>query len=669
MPSRYRSPSTREPVLPSAPMRRSHRSARALRAAAVLGFASFVALVPSSIGRATGPGGEEHQVEAIDNVFAPRTTRIAPGDTVTWTNDGRSPHTVVADEGAFDSDIVDPGGSFSFTFGRAGAYPYHCSLHGAPGVGMVGLVLVGDVSVPGRTSEVGPGREEPPGRPGETVRVPQDADTIQEAVDRAEPGGLVLISPGVYEEAVLVTTPFLTIRGLSRNDTILDGGFELDSGISVIEADGVAIENLTARNYVLNGFLWTSVFGYRGSYLTAYNNGDYGLFAYDSAYGQFDRSYASGHPDSGFYIGQCRPCHAVVTDVLAENNALGFSGTNAAGELLIVNSEWRHNMSGIVPNTLDSEELAPQSDALIAGNWVHDNNNTEAPAKPLQYPSLGIGIIVNGGRDNLVTQNLVEDHESFGIAMLPSPDENLWLTEGNEIRDNVVRSSGRADLAVGGPAGGGDCFAGNEYSTSLPAAIEWRGGCGSWLRSLPGGSMGVAIGPLTRYLEAALGDLEVGDWRAQPMPPAREEMPGPAQAPPNPAIAEVAVPQRVQIRDARALDVPASTDVSREVTVLGVPLSAGLAGVLIGLYAYALPLILYSAWVSIALWDLVRQEAVPNRVRVAWMAGVIAVPVLGPVAYYTLGRSPIQRSLRVMLVAGGITIYVVLAAVGVALAG
>ena len=99
--------------------------------------------------------------------------------------------------------------------------------------------------------------------------------------------------------------------------------------------------------------------GYRGSYLTAYNNGDYGVFAYDSDWGQFDRSYASGSPDSGFYIGQCNPCHAVVTGVLAEHNALGFSGTNASGDLAIVNSEWRYNMSGIVPNTLDSERLAP----------------------------------------------------------------------------------------------------------------------------------------------------------------------------------------------------------------------------------------------------------------------------------------------------------------------
>ncbi|QIA27666.1 hypothetical protein DYI95_009210 [Thermaerobacter sp. PB12/4term] len=115
--------------------------------------------------------------------------------------------------------------------------------------------------------------------------------------------------------------------------------------------------------------------GYRGSYLTAYNNGDYGIYAYDSVYGQFDHSYASGSPDSGFYIGQCKPCHAVITQVVAEYNALGYSGTNTGGNLTIMNSVWRYNMSGIVPNTLDSEKLAPQDGTRIVNNLIYSNHN------------------------------------------------------------------------------------------------------------------------------------------------------------------------------------------------------------------------------------------------------------------------------------------------------
>ncbi len=59
-----------------------------------------------------------------------------------------------------------------------------------------------------------------------------------------------------------------------------------------------------------------------------------------------------------------------------------------------------------------------------------------------------------------------------------------------------------------------------------------------------------------------------------------------------------------------------------------------------------------------------RQEAVPNRQRIAWMVAVLLVPVLGPVAYYAFGRSPIQRSLRIMLVIGGLAVYVAIAVLG-----
>jgi plastocyanin len=638
---------------------------RRLRAVTLLA-ATFVPTLPSTPAGATSDEGYRG-VEVRDNVFAQRIVRVPVGATIEWTNEGRGTHNVTADDGAFVSSDLVPGESFEETFPTTGAFPYFCSIHGAPGVGMTGLVLVGDAPIPGAASDVGPGRETPPSLPGDVVRVPQDAPTIRAGVDAAEPGGIVVISPGVYEEAVVVKTPFLTIRGLDRSRVILEGGFALDTGIQVIEADGVTIENMTARHYVVNGFLWSGVFGYRGSYLTAFNDGDHGLFAYDSRYGQFDHSYASGHPDSGFSIGRCFPCDAVITEVVAENNAVGYSGTNAGGDLFVVNSEWRENLAGIVPNTLDSEQLAPQHEALIAGNWVHDNNNASAPAFDLEYPSLGIGIIVNGGRDNVVTQNLVEGHDAFGIALLPSPDERLWLTQGNEVRDNLVRNSGDADLALGAPSAGGDCFSGNDYSSSLPAAIEWRAGCGSPLARIPGGSVGAVFGPLERYLEAALGDVAVGDWRSQPPPSDQEQMPGAERAPPDPAIAETAVPEPVRIRDARTLDTPVSPDVFQEVTVLGISLATSWWGVLIGLYAYVLPLILYSAWVSIALWDLVRQEAVPNRTRVLWMLIVLVVPLAGPVAYYAFGRSPIQRSLRVMLVAGGLAIYVVLTALAIGL--
>ncbi|UCD99521.1 MAG: hypothetical protein JSV42_01980 [Chloroflexota bacterium] len=54
------------------------------------------------------------------------------GDQVTWTNQDDSAHTVrhVPKEGnsQFDSGILNPGDSFSFTFLQPGEFPYQCLM-------------------------------------------------------------------------------------------------------------------------------------------------------------------------------------------------------------------------------------------------------------------------------------------------------------------------------------------------------------------------------------------------------------------------------------------------------------------------------------------------------------------------------------------------------------
>ena len=66
----------------------------------------------------------------IDNFsFGPGTLTVPLGTTVTWTNRDDIPHTVVSTEGAFKSKVLDTDEKFSFTFSKAGSYPYFCSIH------------------------------------------------------------------------------------------------------------------------------------------------------------------------------------------------------------------------------------------------------------------------------------------------------------------------------------------------------------------------------------------------------------------------------------------------------------------------------------------------------------------------------------------------------------
>ena len=77
---------------------------------------------------------------------------MSVGDTVTWTNNGEHPHTVTADTGAFASQRLDPGASFSFTFTTAGTFAYHCEFHSD----MTGQVAVGAAAAPPADPQTAP---------------------------------------------------------------------------------------------------------------------------------------------------------------------------------------------------------------------------------------------------------------------------------------------------------------------------------------------------------------------------------------------------------------------------------------------------------------------------------------------------------------------------------
>jgi plastocyanin len=84
------------------------------------------------------PVAADAEVLVQDDFFDPERIRVTEGGTVTWRFAGRTPHTVTALDGGFDSGIRDSGDSFAYTFEAAGTYEYVCVLH----PGMAGHVEV-----------------------------------------------------------------------------------------------------------------------------------------------------------------------------------------------------------------------------------------------------------------------------------------------------------------------------------------------------------------------------------------------------------------------------------------------------------------------------------------------------------------------------------------------
>jgi plastocyanin len=586
-------------------------------------------------------------VSAIDNTFSPKVLHIKAGETVTWVNNGQTSHTVTADDNSYDSGLFNPGAQYSHTYTKPGSYSYYCTLHGGPGgSGMAGVIIVDTSSSRVVTAD---NIVQPTTPPHAILKVPEQYSTIQAAVNAAVPGDLVSIGTsknpdGTYHESVRVKTAGITIRGRDRNKVILDGQYKLDDGFEVL-ADNVVIENMTARHFVGNGFYWTGVKGYRGSYLTAYNNGDYGIYSYSAIDGQFDNSLAAGHPDSGFYIGACHPCNALITNVISEDNALGFSGTNAGGNLVISNSIWRNNMSGIDPNTLDSESGPPQDGATIINNLVENNNNFEAPAKVLEYPAIGNGIVLGGGNNNLVAGNRISGHKYYGILVISNIDKNFWQPSGNSVKNNVITNSGVADLALASLSAGNNCFSGNTVSRTVPPFLQITHACGSIFATAGAGDLSSVVVLIDHFMQSNLGRFQARDWKTA-SPPTDVIQPGM----PDPNID----PQGIHtMTEGTPIDMtPAPATISPGITIGGLGLANPVLESILGFYMYLLPLSLYAVWLSIATWDLVRRSDIKSGARIGWMAIVYLIPILGPLAYYLFGRSEIPRSARLTIALG-----------------
>jgi hypothetical protein len=352
-----------------------------------------------------------------------------------------------------------------------------------------------------------------------TIHVPADAPTISDAVDLAKPGDLVLVAPGTYHEMVRIKTPQVTLRGESRDKVVIDGQLQQADGV-VVTAPGVAVENLTVENNTQNGVLVTGsaqaaagksesngdydtgsepvtfLNSFLVSYVTATRNGLYGIYAFSAQNGVIANSYTSGGADSGIYVGQCKPCHIVVQDDIAELNAVGYEGTNASGDMYVVGNRLVGNRVGLTTDSDHQEKLLPQQGAVVAGNLVAAN---QQPATPEQADGgWGIGIGVDGGSSNQFLHNRVTGNTNAGVVITATQD---IPPNDNQILDDLFAGNG---LDVGwtfptATAGQGNCVRGQGLhtapaglgaaATACPAAPQTPSPSGTWSAPKPPGGI------------------------------------------------------------------------------------------------------------------------------------------------------------------------------------
>ena len=84
---------------------------------------------PGSQTRSLARAAASGTVVIRDFEFAPRSITVNAGDTVTWANNGPSPHSATANNGSFDTGVFGERRSRSHRFEEAGTFTYYCRPH------------------------------------------------------------------------------------------------------------------------------------------------------------------------------------------------------------------------------------------------------------------------------------------------------------------------------------------------------------------------------------------------------------------------------------------------------------------------------------------------------------------------------------------------------------
>jgi LPXTG-motif cell wall-anchored protein len=136
-------------------------------------------------------------VTIADFSFSPASLTINQGDTVTWVNNGPTPHSATANNGSFNTGILKAGQSGSHTFNQAGTFTYYCQPHPF----MKGTIVVRAAQTPsdtggGGSSEAG-AAPAAPAAPATAAQAAGDGPTLPNTGGAAAPllilGGLMLL--------------------------------------------------------------------------------------------------------------------------------------------------------------------------------------------------------------------------------------------------------------------------------------------------------------------------------------------------------------------------------------------------------------------------------------------------------------------------------------------
>ena len=321
-----------------------------------------------------------------------------------------------------------------------------------------------------------------------------DFNSIQLAVNAAQPGDKILVCPGLYVEnpppapaAVLITKSDLRIEAQGApGEVVLQGTPAQEHGFQVLNTTGVLLQGFTVQDFGTHANI--EIQGGRGNTLRkniTKGGVEGGIHVFNSSANVVEQN-TSFNNRNGIFVGgnTPNPAEPASDNIIRHNETYGnrangiaiiFSGPR---NVVFGNRSYDNALSGVLNAALSHENVI-ENNHVFANDQagIQIANSTAVTARNNRSESNTSGIrLANGAANNLVEKNEIFKNTENGVLLQINVDANT-------VQLNLVRSNGRDGIRIFDAASNGNRIERNVMRENVEHDAHDDGTANVWINN------------------------------------------------------------------------------------------------------------------------------------------------------------------------------------------